>query len=154
MRCSVFEQATTRAESYVGDKEKLLHLHETAARKSDRYYEFLLAPWESLQTLLRILRAQLAGKFCSPADCILLLTGAVIYFVSPFDLIPDSVPVLGLVDDASVIACVARANRTLISKFRNWETRLENASNPMSNCPTKPDRARPLLTRKLPTRDC
>src|SRR6266568_5060473 len=113
-----FEQAKSKAESYVGHKEELLWLLEKATRKAERCYEFLLAPWESLQILLRLLRAQLANKFCAPAGSILMAAAAVIYFVSPFDLIPDSIPVLGLIDDASV----ARANLTLISNFRKWET--------------------------------
>ncbi len=116
-----FEQATIRAESYVGHKEKLLSLLEKAARKSEKCYEFLLAPWESLQIFLRLLRARLAGKFCAPADSILMVVAAVIYFVSTFDLVPDSIPVLGLIDDASVITWVARRNLTLISNFRKWE---------------------------------
>jgi uncharacterized membrane protein YkvA (DUF1232 family) len=74
-----------------------------------------------LQIFLRLLRAQLAGKFRAPADSILMLVAAVIYFVSLFDLIPDSVPVLGLMDDAAVATCVATANLTLISSFRTWE---------------------------------
>jgi len=116
-----FEQATIRAESYVGHKEKLLSLLEKAARKSEKCYEFLLAPWESLQIFLRLLRARLAGKFCAPADSILMVVASVIYFVSTFDLVPDSIPVLGLIDDASVITWVARRNLTLISNFRKWE---------------------------------
>jgi uncharacterized membrane protein YkvA (DUF1232 family) len=87
-----FERATTRAESYLGHKEKLLWLLEKATRKSKRYYEFLLAPWESLQIFLRLLRAHLAGKFCAPTDSILMVVAAVIYFVSPLDLIPDHIP--------------------------------------------------------------
>jgi len=116
-----FEQAKTKAESYVRHKDKLLGLLEKASHKSARCYEFLLAPWESLQTFLRLLRAQLAGKFCAPADSILMIVAAVIYFVSPFDLIPDSIPLLGLTDDTSVLICVARSNLTLISNFRKWE---------------------------------
>jgi uncharacterized membrane protein YkvA (DUF1232 family) len=54
---------------------------------------FLLATWESLQIFIQLLRAQLAGKFHAPADSILMIVAAVIYFVSPFDLIPDSIPV-------------------------------------------------------------
>jgi uncharacterized membrane protein YkvA (DUF1232 family) len=116
-----FERATRKAESYVRRKGKLLRLLENATRKSQQCYEFLLAPWESWQIFLRLLRAHLVGKFCAPADSILMVVAAVIYFVSPFDLIPDSIPVLGLIDDASVITCVARANLTLISNFRKWE---------------------------------
>lgn len=117
-----FEQAKIEAKSYAGHKEKLLRLLDSGARKSERCYEFLLAPWESLQIFLRLLRAQLAGKFSAPAEATLAVVAAVLYFVSPFDLIPDSIPVLGLIDDASVITCVARANLTLISNFRKWET--------------------------------
>jgi uncharacterized membrane protein YkvA (DUF1232 family) len=116
-----FEQAKIKAESYVRHKDELLGLLEKATRKSARCYEFLLAPWESLQIFLRLLRAQLAGKFCAPADSILMIVAAVIYFVSPFDLIPDSIPLLGLTDDTSVLICVARSNLTLISNFRKWE---------------------------------
>lgn len=116
-----FEQAKIEAESYVGHREKLPRLLEKATRKSERCYEGLLAPWESLQIFFRLLQAHFADKFCAPVNAILMVVAAVIYFVSPFDLIPDSIPVLGLVDDASVITCVAIANRTLISNFRGWE---------------------------------
>ena len=115
------EQATIKAAPYLRHKKKLLWLLERATRQSEQCYEFLLAPWESWQTFLRLLRAHLAGEFCAPANSILSVIAAVIYFVSPFDLIPDSIPVLGLIDDAAVITCVARANLTLISNFRNWE---------------------------------
>jgi uncharacterized membrane protein YkvA (DUF1232 family) len=90
-----FAQAKVRAELYIGHKEKLAWLLEKAIRKSEQCYEFLLAPWESLQIFHRLLRAQLTGKFCAPANSILMIVAALIYFVSPFDLIPDSIPVLG-----------------------------------------------------------
>jgi uncharacterized membrane protein YkvA (DUF1232 family) len=93
-------------------------------------HEFLLVPWESLQIFLRLLRAHLSGKFRTPADSILTVIAVVIYFVSPFDLIPDSVPVLGLIDDATVVMSVAKANLTLISSFRTWETLLSRNFNP------------------------
>lgn len=117
-----FEQAVVRAESYLRHKKKLLWLLEKATRKSEQYYEFLLAPWESLQTFLRLLRVHVTGSFRAPSGSISMVAAAVIYFVSPFDLVLDSIPVLGLVDDASVLTFVARSNLTLISKFRNWES--------------------------------
>ena len=132
-----FEQATIRAESYVGHEEKLRCLLEKATRKSEKCYEFLLAPWESLQIFLRLLRAHLAGKFRAPADSILMLIAAVIYFVSPFDLIPDSIPVLGLIDDAAVVTYVAKANLTLISSFRTWEILRDKDFSPSMKYRTK-----------------
>jgi uncharacterized membrane protein YkvA (DUF1232 family) len=116
-----FEQAMLKAASYVERKERLRRLLEIASKKSQRYYESLLAPWESLQIFFRMIRACLAGKYCASPDSILMVVAAVIYFLSPFDLIPDAIPVLGLIDDAAVIGCVARANLTAISNFRKWE---------------------------------
>ena len=116
-----FEQATLKAGLYVEDKEKLRRLIEIASKKSERYYESLLAQWESLQIFFHMIRACVAGKYCAPADSLLMIVAAVIYFVSPFDLIPDGIPVFGLVDDAAVIGYVARANLTAISNFRKWE---------------------------------
>jgi uncharacterized membrane protein YkvA (DUF1232 family) len=118
------EQAAIKAELYVRHKEKLLWLLEKATRKSARYYEFLLAPWESLQIFLRLIRAHVAGEFCVAHGSLLMLVGSVLYLVSPFDLIPDSIPVFGLLDDATVLTFVAKSNLTLISNFREWETSL------------------------------
>jgi uncharacterized membrane protein YkvA (DUF1232 family) len=129
-----FEQVKVKAELFTRHKEKLLWLLERAARKSAQYYEFLLAPWECLQIFFRLLRAQLAGRFCAPPDSFLMVVAAVVYFVSPFDLIPDSIPVLGLVDDASVLTCVARSNITLISNFRKWEILSGNALTSSMEC--------------------
>jgi uncharacterized membrane protein YkvA (DUF1232 family) len=116
-----FERAMTRAESYVNHKEKLPWLLDKAARKAEQYYDSLLASWESFQVFIRLIRCWLTGTYAVPVQSILMAIGAVIYFVSPFDLIPDAVPVLGLVDDAWVINFVARANLRVISSFRNWE---------------------------------
>jgi uncharacterized membrane protein YkvA (DUF1232 family) len=116
-----FEQATLKAASYLGRKERLLRLLEIANCKSERYYESLLASWETLQIFFRMTRAWVSGKYCAPADTVLVMVAAIIYFLSPFDLIPDGIPVFGLLDDAAVIGCVARANLTAISNFRKWE---------------------------------
>jgi uncharacterized membrane protein YkvA (DUF1232 family) len=66
-----------------------------------------------------------------------MAAAAVIYFVSPFDLVPDSIPVLGLIDDASVITSVAKANLTLISNFRKWETLFDGDRTPSMKYRTK-----------------
>ncbi len=46
---------------------------------------------------------------------------AIIYFVNPFDLIPDLAPVAGYIDDAFVIAAVAAQVVADLEAFRGWE---------------------------------
>jgi TerC family integral membrane protein len=120
-RALTFERAMTRAELYLGRKEKLPWLLDKASRKAKQHYGSLLASWESLQIMIRLIRCWLADTHAVPVQSILMAVGAVIYFVSSFDLIPDAVPVLGLVDDVWAINSVARANLGVISSFRNWE---------------------------------
>jgi uncharacterized membrane protein YkvA (DUF1232 family) len=44
------------------------------------------------------------------------------YLVDPFDLIPDMTPLLGFVDDATVIGFVADKTRQTLDEFMIWET--------------------------------
>jgi uncharacterized membrane protein YkvA (DUF1232 family) len=48
---------------------------------------------------------------------------ALIYVLNPFDIIPDVLPIIGAVDDASVIAaCLMLIERDLF-KYRDWKTK-------------------------------
>jgi uncharacterized membrane protein YkvA (DUF1232 family) len=40
----------------------------------------------------------------TPTHVRVALIGALLYFISPFDFIPDMLPIVGLTDDAAVIA--------------------------------------------------
>ena len=40
----------------------------------------------------------------TPTHVRVALIGALVYFISPFDLIPDMLPIVGLGDDAAVLA--------------------------------------------------
>jgi uncharacterized membrane protein YkvA (DUF1232 family) len=116
-----FERAVAKAIPYVEHKKRLLGLLDVAISKSERYQEALLGTWESLQIFFRMIRAWGLGRYCVASTSIVMIVGAVIYFLNPFDLIPDGVPVFGLIDDAAVIGSVAKANLTAISNFRKWE---------------------------------
>ena len=119
-----FEESQEIAEQYARQKEKLSRLLRRAARKAERNYEFLLPAWESLRILLRLVGDWLTGKYQAGAKVTVMAISAVVYFYSWIDLIPDSIPVLGFVDDTAVITSVVRANLREISAFRNWESKL------------------------------
>lgn len=115
------EMAEAKAKSYVENAELLKALGDRAMRKSQHCYGSLLECWENLQIFLRMIRARVEGKYCPPVAAMTMAVAAVLYFVNPIDLIPDSVPVFGYLDDAAVIAAAAKANLTAISNFRKWE---------------------------------
>ena len=46
---------------------------------------------------------------------------ALIYFLSPIDFIPDSIPVIGLIDDAAVILFAVDSAHNDINDYRQWK---------------------------------
>jgi len=59
-----------------------------------------------------------------PWPTIAAITAALIYVVSPIDLVPDFIPVIGWVDDAAVVALVLKAiayDLRLYCQARGWD---------------------------------
>lgn len=54
----------------------------------------------------------------APAQGKVVAIGALLYFILPVDLIPDVLPVVGLVDDAAVIAAAVRYLSTQLAAYR------------------------------------
>jgi uncharacterized membrane protein YkvA (DUF1232 family) len=52
----------------------------------------------------------------------LSIIAALNYLVDPFDLIPDEIPFLGLLDDATVMTFAVRKTREDLDDFMTWET--------------------------------
>jgi uncharacterized membrane protein YkvA (DUF1232 family) len=50
-----------------------------------------------------------------------MVVGALLYFITPLDVIPDLIPALGFTDDAALVLWVYKNIREDIEKFRQWE---------------------------------
>jgi len=78
--------------------------------------------WDDLQTSVRLVRAWGRREYTGVGTgTIVLLVGALLYFLSPIDAIVDVIPVLGYLDDAAVLAWVAGQVRAELETFRGWE---------------------------------
>ena len=78
--------------------------------------------WDDLQTTVRLVRAWGGRDYRGVArSTMILIVGALLYFVSPVDAIFDGIPVLGFVDDAAVLTWVLGQTRAELNAFREWE---------------------------------
>ncbi len=77
---------------------------------------------DDVLVLARLVRAWAKGQYReAPWKSVLYATAALLYFLNPADLIPDTLLVIGFVDDAAVVAAVVRALHKDLRRFERWE---------------------------------
>ena len=73
--------------------------------------------------IFELLRDRVTGAYKeTPWRTIAALTGALIYVLSPIDLILDFIPGIGFLDDAVVIGLAIKLARPDLEKYRAWKT--------------------------------
>jgi uncharacterized membrane protein YkvA (DUF1232 family) len=77
---------------------------------------------EDARLLIALVKDYRASRYRQvPYGIIAAAVFALLYVFNPFDLVPDVLPFVGVVDDATVIgACLLMMEQDL-NKFRNWK---------------------------------
>jgi curved DNA-binding protein CbpA len=50
-----------------------------------------------------------------------IIGGGLLYFIIPSDLIPDVLPLVGLLDDVAILTTIINSLQDELSKYRNWK---------------------------------
>ena len=117
-----FGKAKKKAESLLNHSGKLKKLISRAQKKAAHSKAQLSKVWKDLHLLIRLIKAWQSGSYSeAPWKTILYAGAAIIYFVNPFDLIPDFIPLKGLIDDVTIITFVIQSIQQDIRKFEDWE---------------------------------
>ena len=122
-RSPAFSQALANARSYAKDPERLRQLFKEAVKKAptiprDPFKDL----WAYFQAMLRLIRAYYGREYRNvPLQNLVMIVGAIIYILNPFDLIPDWIAGLGFADDAVVLAFAVRQTRQTLDDFMTWE---------------------------------
>ena len=89
--------------------------------------EALKKYWDDICDVFALLRDRVTGKYTeTPWSTIASLTGALLYVLSPLDVIPDFIPLAGFLDDAAVIAVVLKFAEGDLSRYRTWRKIQQN----------------------------
>ena len=79
--------------------------------------------WPYLQTMLRLIRAYYRGDYrVVPETTLVVIIAAIIYVVSPLDVIPDAIPAIGFLDDATILTLALQRTKQDLDDFMIWET--------------------------------
>ena len=116
--------AHARARRLIQSPRDLLRVIEQAWSKQAsagkaRSLEPVLA---ELKVTLDLLRAWARREYSDVSNTnLVLLVGAVVYFLMPADLVPDFILGFGFADDAAVIAWVVGTVSDELAKFKAWQ---------------------------------
>jgi len=121
---AAFKRANVDAKAYAENPKRLRQLFEDAVEKINHIPRGPFADtWPYLMAMIRLLRAYHRGDYKDiSSPNLFILIAAIIYFVSPFDVIPDWVPVFGHIDDAFVVSLALKTVRGDLDTFMAWET--------------------------------
>ncbi|MDH5474346.1 MAG: YkvA family protein [Cyclobacteriaceae bacterium] len=116
-----FKKAKSKAFSLLQNREKLNHLLQISKDKLSDVNNIKLV--DNLKIFVRMIKAYIKGTYTEvPMKGIIAIVAAIVYFVMPIDLIPDLIPVTGMIDDFAVVMWVYNQLQKEIEAFSIWET--------------------------------
>ncbi len=103
------------------DAEKIFDKEETLFEKFLNI-SHLKEYFEDFKDLFSLLKDYYQGNYKEvPWLVIASIGGALLYVLSPIDLIPDFIPVIGYLDDAAVFVACLRFVKQDLEKYKQWK---------------------------------
>jgi len=120
-----FKKFLGKAEEYLNKPLRVKQLLNDAyqkAREKNELGSLAHEAWDTVQTLIRLVRSASSGEYTGlPATTVAAAVAVLIYFMSPIDVIPDFIPVIGLLDDVALVAWFTSTLKEQLDKFAEWE---------------------------------
>ena len=75
-----------------------------------------------VKLVIRMIRNSVNGNYQNlPWQTLVMMLAGLIYFLTPIDALPDFIPVVGLVDDATILLWLGKSFRDDLTKYKAWE---------------------------------
>lgn len=110
-----------RAEALLSDQGKLEYFLQNIEKKLARL-PFGGDKFSAIPGMISMVRSYVKREYTTlPKGAILATIGALIYFFSPLDALPDFLFGPGLLDDAFVLNACLKLVKSDVDDFRNWQ---------------------------------
>jgi uncharacterized membrane protein YkvA (DUF1232 family) len=115
--------AQRRARKLLRSKDQLLAIARQGEKVADKIKSGPMSRViDDLKAMLRLIRAYATREYTGVSwESMVLVVAAVLYVVSPVDVIPDFIPAVGFLDDVTVVSFALKIVREELDEFRAWE---------------------------------
>ena len=87
-----------------------------------KHVEKLAEYWDQVKLAISMIKDFIAGKYTKvPWRTIAMLIGVIMYVLSPIDLIPDPIPLIGWTDDCIALAGVLAFVKVDLEEYKAWK---------------------------------
>lgn len=126
---TIFDEksALEELEKGYGKAEEILHNQDELERFLQRLEKKLKTvplAGEKLATvpiMISLIKSYIQKQYTDiPIGTIIAIISALVYFLSPIDFVPDSIPVLGYFDDAAVVAACWKLVESDVEEYARW----------------------------------
>lgn len=115
--------------------EHILHNNKLVKKTVDLAFNVIgdstdvfYAVQDKLFATMRMVKAYASKEYTDiPPKTIVIALAGLMYIANPIDLIPNFIPVIGLLDDLSVAVYVLSLINSEVEKFIEWETKMKNS---------------------------
>jgi uncharacterized membrane protein YkvA (DUF1232 family) len=115
-----FDKSKEKAKKLLEDEDKMDRFLERLEKKL-AHIPVVGGILSEIPTLISLVKAFIQKKYLEiPIGSVIAIVGALIYFLSPIDLIPDILPAIGLVDDAAVLTLAFKLVHDDVVEFKDW----------------------------------
>ncbi|ESV55373.1 membrane protein [Streptococcus agalactiae LMG 14747] len=110
-----------KADQLLRDDAKMEPFLEKLEKKI-KWIPFVRQELKMIPILISMVRSYWKKDYTRvPRRTMLAIVSALIYFLSPIDVIPDWIPVLGQIDDALVVATCWNLVNKDVEDYRQWQ---------------------------------
>lgn len=146
---AIFSAFVNRASRLLGKPFKIITVLNEAAdkladenSKGNKFQQLFATGF----TLVRLVRSYITGEYRQIQNSTIVSgLGVLLYVLSPIDLVPDFIPVLGFLDDLSLISWFIGKFHVEITRFREWEETSAQAINLPPVAPARGDSSLPAV---------
>ena len=119
---NILEASAAKAEALLGDPDKVDALLAQVKTSVADLPQATVGALQNIPLMASMIKGYVTQQYTNVSPKVVAsVLGSLLYLVKGKDLIPDSIPVLGLVDDVAVVALAMKLNEKEIEDFKQWQ---------------------------------